>query len=119
MNKTLQVPRVFHPNFSAKWRRYFYVFPLNEEEDETDFSVKDLTSTAGGVDEEKETMQFAEEDFGHLNMLDGDEDDNRYNASSKPRTFSTSKVNKLLRQLEGKALSYKMFARDTKASRSM
>ncbi|XP_039131664.1 tRNA pseudouridine synthase A [Dioscorea cayenensis subsp. rotundata] len=114
-----EVPRVFHPNFSAKWRRYFYVFPLNEEEDETDFSVKDLTSTAGGVDEEKETMQFAEEDFGHLNMLDGDEDDNRYNASSKPRTFSTSKVNKLLRQLEGKALSYKMFARDTKASRSI
>lgn len=36
----------------------------------------------------------------------------------KPCRFSTSRVNQLLLQLEGKLLSYKMFARDTKASRS-
>ncbi|PWA95273.1 pseudouridine synthase family protein [Artemisia annua] len=36
----------------------------------------------------------------------------------KPTTFSVSKVNQLLQQLEGKLLSYKMFARDTKPSRN-
>jgi hypothetical protein len=36
----------------------------------------------------------------------------------KPRRFSIGRVNQLLRQLEGKLLSYKMFARDTKASRN-
>ncbi|KAM0933713.1 putative pseudouridine synthase I, TruA [Dioscorea sansibarensis] len=52
-------------------------------------------------------------------MLDGDEDDSRCNALTKPITFSISKVKELCRQLEGKALSYKMFAQDTKASRSV
>jgi len=36
----------------------------------------------------------------------------------KSYLFSVSKVNVLLRKLEGKLLSYKMFARDTKASRN-
>ncbi|KAI7752725.1 hypothetical protein M8C21_019632 [Ambrosia artemisiifolia] len=27
-----KVPRTFHPNFSAKWRRYMYIFPLNAGE---------------------------------------------------------------------------------------
>ncbi|KAK1268847.1 hypothetical protein QJS04_geneDACA014006 [Acorus gramineus] len=64
-----EVPRTFHPNFSAKWRHYFYIFPLS-----------------GG---------------------------------DKPNSFSVSKVNNLLCQLEGQSLSYRMFARDTKASRSI
>lgn len=38
---------------------------------------------------------------------------------NKPTRFEVSKVNHLLRQLEGKLLSYKMFARDTKPSRNM
>lgn len=37
----------------------------------------------------------------------------------KPRRFKISKVNQLLLQLEGKSLSYKVFARDTKASRNI
>ncbi|XP_071742089.1 uncharacterized protein [Rutidosis leptorrhynchoides] len=76
-----QVPRNFHPNFSAKWRRYLYIFPLNNE---------------SAVDDDKADLQ----------------------SIKKPTRFSVSKVNKLLQQLEGKLLSYKMFARDTKPSRN-
>lgn len=36
----------------------------------------------------------------------------------KPTRFEVSRVNKLLQHLEGQLLSYKMFARDTKASRN-
>ncbi|KAG1364188.1 tRNA pseudouridine synthase [Cocos nucifera] len=79
-----RVSRVFHPNFAANWRRYFYIFPLDDGE-------------------------------GRINH---NEDDNMYNTVAKPRNFSIDKVNKLLRQLEGRSLSYKMFARDTKAPRS-
>lgn len=39
-------------------------------------------------------------------------------SDDKPQTFSVRRVNRLLRKLEGKLLSYKMFARDTKASRN-
>jgi hypothetical protein len=34
------------------------------------------------------------------------------------RSFDVAKVDKIIRQLEGKMLSYKIFARDTQASRS-
>lgn len=51
--------------------------------------------------------------FSHLN-----EDGHPGISELKPRSFSISKVDQLLQQLEGKSLSYKMFARDTKASRS-
>jgi hypothetical protein len=37
----------------------------------------------------------------------------------KPHRFSVHKVDELLKQLEGKMLSYNMFARDTQASRSI
>ncbi|KAF6156322.1 hypothetical protein GIB67_013766 [Kingdonia uniflora] len=37
---------------------------------------------------------------------------------NKPTSFSIDMVNQLLLQLEGKSLSYKVFVRDTKASRS-
>lgn len=37
----------------------------------------------------------------------------------KPLSFDVSHVNNLLHQLEGKSLSFRMFARDTKASRNM
>lgn len=36
----------------------------------------------------------------------------------KPSNFSISKVDQLLQQLQGRVLSYKMFARDTKAARN-
>uniref|UniRef100_A0A0D9WSX4 tRNA pseudouridine synthase n=1 Tax=Leersia perrieri TaxID=77586 RepID=A0A0D9WSX4_9ORYZ len=37
----------------------------------------------------------------------------------KPQSFDVAKVDRIIRQLEGKSLSYKMFARDTQASRSV
>uniref|UniRef100_A0ACD6AFE2 Uncharacterized protein n=1 Tax=Avena sativa TaxID=4498 RepID=A0ACD6AFE2_AVESA len=83
-----EVSREFHPNFSAKWRRYLYIFPLDD----------DAKSISG--DEQSSIMLKNPE----------------YNIA--PRSFDVAKVDKILRQLEGKMLSYKMFARDTQASRS-
>lgn len=37
----------------------------------------------------------------------------------KPQSFDVAKVDEILRKLAGKTLSYKMFARDTQASRSV
>ncbi|KAM0891848.1 hypothetical protein ACQ4PT_026137 [Festuca glaucescens] len=83
-----EVSREFHPNFSAKWRRYLYIFPLDE----------DAKSMLG--DEQSSTI------------LENPE----YNVA--PQSFDVAKVDKIIRQLEGKMLSYKIFARDTQASRS-
>lgn len=47
------------------------------------------------------------------------DDDGECESRKKPTTFSISRIDQLLRQLEGKLLSYKIFARDTKASRNM
>lgn len=44
--------------------------------------------------------------------------DNEDLETLKPREFTVSRVNQLLQKLEGKLLSYKMFARDTKPSRN-
>ncbi|KAE8818004.1 tRNA pseudouridine synthase A [Hordeum vulgare] len=82
-----EVSREFHPNFSAKWRRYLYIFPLDE--DAKPISGDELSSM----------------------ILENPE----YKAS---RSFDVAKVDKIIRQLEGKMLSYKIFARDTQASRS-
>ncbi|KAL8235148.1 hypothetical protein R6Q59_021248 [Mikania micrantha] len=107
-----QVPRTFHPNFSAKWRRYLYIFPLN----------------AGEPDEEDTTI-FHDGKTSHQkdncdDIIDGNIGSavNKYiddaESIKKPTRFKVSKVNKLLQQLEGKLLSYKMFARDTKPARN-
>lgn len=53
----------------------------------------------------------------HDNLVLSPNDDELVSAD-KPQTFSIRRVNQLLRKLEGKLLSYKMFARDTKASRN-
>lgn len=58
------------------------------------------------------------EGLGEQNCEDED-DDLTQQAESKPLTFEVSRVNHLLHQLEGKLLSFRMFARDTKASRNM
>ncbi|CAM8903398.1 unnamed protein product [Rhodiola kirilowii] len=84
-----RVSRSFHPNFSAEWRRYMYIFPLCDD---------------GSV--------FLE------NSVDGGDDNDDVEFKMKPRMFSVGKVDRLLHQLEGKLLSYKMFARDTKPSRN-
>lgn len=39
--------------------------------------------------------------------------------SMKPQSFDVAKVDEILKTLSGKTLSYKMFARDTQASRSV
>lgn len=46
-------------------------------------------------------------------------DEEELESGKKPCNFRISRVNQLLQQLEGKLLSYKIFARDTKASRSV
>ncbi|KAG9132595.1 hypothetical protein Leryth_026477 [Lithospermum erythrorhizon] len=95
-----KVSREFHPNFSAKWRRYMYIFPLTGSQvHKLVIPVEEKTdSCVGGT------------------LLN--DDDNAAAGRSKPNTFEVSKVNRLLNQLEGKQLSYKMFARDTKAARN-
>ncbi|KQK16979.1 hypothetical protein BRADI_1g31737v3 [Brachypodium distachyon] len=81
------VSRQFHPNFSAKWRKYLYIFPLDQ--DAEPISGKELSSI----------------------ILENPE----YNVTC--RSFDVAKVDKIIRKLEGKLLSYKIFARDTQASR--
>ncbi|CAH1426801.1 unnamed protein product [Lactuca virosa] len=50
-----KVPRTFHPNFSAKWRRYLYIFPLNNgETDEEDDNHENEKSLESSFDNENE-----------------------------------------------------------------
>ncbi|XP_062178485.1 uncharacterized protein LOC133883244 [Phragmites australis] len=84
-----EVSREFHPNFSAKWRRYLYIFPLDED--------------AKLILGEEQSSKIPENSEHNI----------------KPQSFDVAKVDKIIRQLSGKTLSYKMFARDTQASRSV
>ncbi|WVZ26322.1 hypothetical protein V8G54_004866 [Vigna mungo] len=95
-----EVSRVFHPNFSAKWRRYLYIFPLTD-------GYRDQGNDNG------ESCDISR----YIEIHDSSSKDEIEN-QEKSYVFSVSKVNRLLRKLEGKLLSYKMFARDTKASRN-
>lgn len=122
LSKLMQVSRIFHPNFSAKWRRYFYIFPLNEGEDgdqnsESEIDVQKISfdEKYGDHGSEYDAEYNGRENSDNLVFDDGAELGSR----KKPSTFSISRVDQLLRQLEGKLLSYKIFARDTKASRNM
>ncbi|MCL7022958.1 hypothetical protein MKW94_026831 [Papaver nudicaule] len=111
-----KVSRDFHPNFSAKWRRYFYIFPIldlenegiesDKNEENSNFKEQQSELKIGSVSVEEK------DDCSVLNVENGVE------CRNKPRSFSVERVNQLLLQLEGKSLSYRMFARDTKASRS-
>lgn len=86
--------------------------------------------------EESELGSFCKEDAGYGNTFQPQnlssnytsgstdcelEEDNKdgIESGNKPTTFEVSRVNQLMQQLEGKLLSYKMFARDTKASRNV
>lgn len=116
-----QVSRTFHPNFSAKWRHYFYIFPLNDGEkgEQRNESELDVESTGMVKIHDMERNEcpehYDEENIENLAVEEGEE---KLESGVKPRSFSVFRVNELLRQLEGKLLSYKMFARDTKASRN-
>ncbi|KAK4396656.1 tRNA pseudouridine synthase A [Sesamum angolense] len=106
------VSREFHPNFSAKWRRYLYIFPFNYENmDDKEGQCKKNVLDVSVRREGQYGGCFHEENFGHV--TDGDDQDESQ-TRNKPLTFEISRVNHLLHQLEGKLLSFRMFARDTK-----
>lgn len=113
-----EVSRVFHPNFSAKWRRYLYIFPLNDGEEccENEKAVVNFGSDKNQV----EQIDECDKHMGEKNIEDLIiSDDAELEAGEKPKSFNVSRVDQLLRKLEGKLLSYKMFARDTKPSRNV
>lgn len=115
----LQVSREFHPNFVAKWRRYFYIFPLDEEEPQIDSIGREFSKIADcSINDKLDGRHRLEQEEQSITSLNGNGDDSEDNTSTKPKSFCVSKVNRLIQQLEGKSLSYKMFARDTQASRS-
>ncbi|KAJ8451283.1 hypothetical protein Cgig2_014055 [Carnegiea gigantea] len=113
-----QVSRAFHPNFCAKWRRYLYMFPLGEDNQLKQIDKQEKKNICFDMSRERHRKNTAEdnrveetEGFPHgRDVIDG---------AKKPTSFSVAKVDLFLRNLEGKLLSYKMFARDTKASRNI
>ncbi|KAL3642845.1 hypothetical protein CASFOL_013660 [Castilleja foliolosa] len=111
-----QVSRDFHPNFSAKWRRYFYLFPFGDEnvDDEASQCKKNVLDSDACLDGQH-GEHLLENNCGYKI----DDSDQTERAGNKPVTFEVSRVNHLLQQLEGKLLSFRMFARDTKASRNI
>ncbi|XVF69838.1 hypothetical protein PTKIN_Ptkin11bG0112900 [Pterospermum kingtungense] len=116
-----EVSRVFHPNFSAKWRRYLYIFPLNDQEIETqncenEKEFENFSSDRNYKEPRNGCVKISScENVENLTISNN----KGLDAANKPTSFSVCRVNQLLQKLEGKLLSYKMFARDTKASRNM
>ncbi|ONK70621.1 uncharacterized protein A4U43_C05F35650 [Asparagus officinalis] len=109
-----KVSRAFHPNFAAKWRRYFYIFPLDDgDQDQENGGIV----TSSDEDDDRMKGQTESYEVDRLSGVWNGNGDLKY--EKKPKDFDVNKVNELLRQLEGKSLSYKIFARDTKASRSI
>ncbi|KAF8108622.1 hypothetical protein N665_0106s0024 [Sinapis alba] len=109
-----KVSRAFHPNFSAKWRRYLYIFPLDHACGSGENLIFDEShgKQRNGI--------LSEENMEEDDELEIDETEkvNGVGVVAKPSDFSVSKVDQLLQQLQGKLLSYKMFARDLKAARN-
>ncbi|KAG9449769.1 hypothetical protein H6P81_009734 [Aristolochia fimbriata] len=114
-----KVSREFHPNFSAKWRRYFYIFPVSNGEEVQNNDEGTKSDIFGSCKENNEVKQQFDGEIVEGNSFSYVHDEGYDTGRTKPRSFDVSRVNQLLQQLEGKTLSYKMFARDTKASRSM
>ncbi|XP_021844076.1 uncharacterized protein [Spinacia oleracea] len=105
-----QVSRAFHPNFCAKWRRYLYIFPFGEgdcreQTSEMDKGQRCWKSEISEDNPEEKTIDLP----GEKDKLEG---------VKKPTSFTVRRVDQLLQHLQGKLLSYRMFARDTKASRN-
>ncbi|XP_047320001.1 tRNA pseudouridine synthase A isoform X2 [Impatiens glandulifera] len=101
-----KVSRAFHPNFSAKWRHYFYIFPLDDSKDDSK-----AEEGSHNVSDEEGSRSVSDEE-GSRNVSD------EFESQKKMTRFEISKVNRLLHELEGKLLSYRMFARDLKPSRN-
>lgn len=113
-----EVSREFHPNFSAKWRRYLYILPLKDGEGykpaadgESPVSYDGLCLAEKG-DNQSTDMNVINMESVNFSAI------GEHQALVKPRNFNVDTVNQLLQQLEGQSLSYRIFARDTQASRS-
>ncbi|CAI0388080.1 unnamed protein product [Linum tenue] len=116
-----EVSRSFHPNFSAKWRRYLYIFPFNGGENREpslrcgeEENILTENGHYGGQRDVSDELRWEGDDNNLIVRDDGE-----LQGPKKSSTFTVCKVNRLLQQLEGKLLSYRIFARDTKASRSI
>ncbi|XP_059286458.1 uncharacterized protein LOC132039916 isoform X2 [Lycium ferocissimum] len=109
-----KVSREFHPNFSAKWRHYLYIFPIDDVLNEKQGGQIWINGCTDVHQQNQCGKSAVDESNG--NVIDDDNDELMH--GNKPTKFEINKVNRLLGQLEGKLLSYKMFARDLKASRN-
>ncbi|KAL8040070.1 hypothetical protein ABFX02_10G076200 [Erythranthe guttata] len=112
-----QVTRDFHPNFSAKWRRYLYIFPFDDEnvDDEASQCEKNVLDSDVCHDGRYGELPGVENCGNEID----DYEQTETQTGHKPLSFDVSCVNRLLHHLEGKLLSFRMFARDTKASRNI
>jgi len=100
-----------------------YIFPLDDAEplrksgenhENFIFDENKKKQRNGLLSEEiAEEVIMSEDD-----ELEIEETSNALEVVEKPSDFSVSKVDQLLQHLQGKVLSYKMFARDTKAARN-
>lgn len=92
-----------------------YIFPLDDGENRKESNDSELQ-----VENFFNNENFGQQTDGHGENVENEliSDEGILESSRKPRRFSVSRVNMLLEKLEGKLLSYKMFARDTKASRN-
>ncbi|CAK7345794.1 unnamed protein product [Dovyalis caffra] len=83
-----EVPRAFHPNFSAKWRRYLYIFPLNDgenrEEIESEEDIENFISY--DYDERRNECDELASEENIENLIISDEDERE--GAKKPRKFS-------------------------------
>lgn len=96
-----------------------YIFPLNNEDGEEN-RQREEDAPIYYNEKSSEQKSVCDDFIGDESLESAVGDDGKDDPESikKPTRFEVSKVNKLLQQLEGKLLSYKMFARDTKPSRN-
>ena len=94
------------------------MFPLGEDNQSEQIDTREKENVCFDMSHERLRKNIAEdnrmEETGGL-----PHDSDGIDGAKKPTSFSVAKVDQLLRHLEGKLLSYKMFARDTKASRNV
>lgn len=96
-----------------------YIFPFNDEEDREQSNETGENAQKFKIKDTHHEQEVVYDECNNTNVEDLIiTDEVELETEKKPWIFSVSRVNKLLQKLEGKLLSYKMFARDTKASRN-
>lgn len=99
-----------------------YIFPLDDGEDEEACGTEDDSETRGCHENHGSRRNGFQDDVVDREVLEDltlCDRDGKVGGETKRRKFDIARVNLFLQQLEGKILSYRMFARDTKASRNM